>query len=59
MLLAVVVALVVANVALFAAFGAMYRITVLEGRASNHDDLLRVLAKRTEPARRAQTGEPF
>jgi hypothetical protein len=49
----------VATLALIAAYAALAKIKLLEGRISNHDDVLRVLAKRTEPARRAPTGEPF
>lgn len=49
----------VATLALIAASVALAKIKLLEGRLSNHDDVLRVLAKRTEPARRAPTGEPF
>lgn len=49
----------VATLALIAASVALAKIKLLEGRILNHDDVLRILAKRTEPARRAPTGEPF
>ena len=49
----------VATLALIAASVALAKIKLLEGRISNHHDVLRVLVKRTEPTRRAPTGEPF
>lgn len=59
MIWAVLLAYLIAVLAMWIAFAAFYRMWLLEGRISNHDDVLRVLAKRTEPARRAPTGEPF
>ena len=59
MLWAVIVAYLISVLSVCVAFAAFYRVYLIEGRLSNHDDVLRVLAKRTEPARRAETGEPF
>jgi hypothetical protein len=59
MLWAVIVAYLISVLSVWVAFAAFYRVYLIEGRLSNHDDVLRVLAKRTEPARRAETGEPF
>lgn len=59
MLWAVIIAYLISVLSMWVAFAALYRVYLIEGRLSNHDDVLRVLAKRTEPARRAETGEPF
>ena len=59
MLWAVIIAYLISVLSVWVAFAAFYRVYLIEGRLSNHDDVLRVLAKRTEPARRAETGEPF
>jgi hypothetical protein len=59
MLFAVIGAYLISVLAVWIAFAAFYRTYLLEGRLSHHEDVLRVLAKRTEPARRAPTEEPF
>jgi len=59
MLWAVIIAYLIAVLAAWIAFAAFYRTYLLEGRLSHHEDVLRVLARRTEPARRAPTEEPF
>jgi hypothetical protein len=59
MLWAVIIAYLISVLAAWIAFAAFYRTYLLEGRLSHHEDVLRVLAKRTEPARRAPTKEPF